>query len=49
MRRRLSLAGVPGREAGRYYPEEQVEARMFTGKHAFRTARKLVRECIQQK
>jgi hypothetical protein len=44
----LSLAGLPHSEAGRYYTEEQIEARMFTVKYAYKAARNLARECIQK-
>lgn len=42
----LSLAGLPESERGKYYTEEQIEARVFTIKHAFKWARTVVRECI---
>lgn len=44
----LSLAGLPTSESGRYYTEEQIEARLFTIKHAYRAARSVMRECIQR-
>ena len=44
----LSLAGLPESDHGKYYTEEQVEARAFTVKHAFKQARILARECIQK-
>lgn len=44
----LSLAGLPTSEPGRYYTEEQIEARLFTIKHAYRAARSVMRECIQR-
>ena len=44
----LSLAGLPQSEPGKYYTEEQIEARLFTVKHAYRAARLLARECIQR-
>jgi len=44
----ITLAGLPHSEAGKYYTEEQIEARMFTLKHAHRAARQLARECIQR-
>lgn len=43
----LSLAGLPTSESGRYYTEDQVEARAFTVKYAFKLARRLARECTQ--
>lgn len=44
----LSLAGLPESDHGKYYTEEQVEARAYTIKHAFKQARILARECIQK-
>ncbi|MBS0262676.1 MAG: hypothetical protein JSS02_12050 [Planctomycetes bacterium] len=44
----LALAGLPHSEPGRYYTEEQIEARMFTVKYAYKAARNLARECIQK-
>ncbi|MCA9016918.1 MAG: hypothetical protein KDA77_16420 [Planctomycetaceae bacterium] len=44
----LSLAGLPESDHGRYYTEEQVEARAYTIKHAFKQARIVARECIQK-
>ena len=44
----LSLAGLPSSEHGRYYTEEQIEARMFTIRHAYKAARNITRECIQR-
>jgi hypothetical protein len=44
----LSLAGLPHSESGRYYTEEQIEARVFTIKHAYKAARAVTRECIQK-
>lgn len=42
----LALAGLPTSETGKYYTEEQVEARVFTIKYAYRSARAVVRECV---
>jgi hypothetical protein len=42
----LALAGLPASEVGKYYGEEQIEARLFTIKHAFRAARQVARECV---
>ena len=42
----LSLAGLPESESGRYFTEDQIEARMFTLRHAYRAARGLVRELV---
>ena len=44
----LALAGLPASEAGRYYTEEQIQARLFTLKHAWKAARQLERECVQK-
>ena len=44
----LALAGLPESEGGRYYTEDQIEARLFTIKHAYRAARTVVREVIQR-
>lgn len=43
----ISLAGLPTSEHGRYFTEEQIEARIFTVRHANKTARQLARECIK--
>ena len=42
----LALAGLPESERGKYYTEEQIEARVFTIKHAFKWARTVARECV---
>ena len=42
----LALAGLPGSEQGRYFTAEQIESRVFTIKHAYKSARQLARECI---
>ncbi len=44
----LSLAGLPPSESGKYYGEEQIAARAFTIKHAFRAAQSIVREIATQ-
>ena len=44
----ISLAGLPTSEAGRYYTEEQIEARMFTLRYAYKAARQFAREAIQR-
>ncbi len=44
----LALAGLPTSEGSRYYTAEQIEARLFTVKHAYRLARQLARECVQK-
>lgn len=44
----LALAGLPTSEGGRYYTEDQIEARAFTIRHAYKAARQAARECIQK-
>ncbi|MBW3542577.1 MAG: hypothetical protein KY476_20125 [Planctomycetes bacterium] len=44
----LSIAGLPSSEQGRYYTEEQIQARLFTLRHAWKAARQLARECLQK-
>lgn len=44
----LSLAGLPVSDHGRYFTEEQIEARVFTIRHAYRAARQVVREAVQK-
>ena len=44
----INLAGLPTSEGTRNYSEDQIEARMFTIKHAYRAARQLARDCIQK-
>lgn len=44
----LALAGLPASEVGRYFTAEQIESRLFTVKHAYKSARLLARETIQQ-
>lgn len=43
----LALAGLPSSEQGRYYTAEQIEARLFTVRHAYRAARQLARELVK--
>ncbi len=43
----MSLAGLPASEPGRYFSAEQIESRVFTVKHAYKSARQLARECVQ--
>lgn len=45
----LALAGLPPSEQGRYYGEEQIETRVFAIRHAFKAAKSLVREVVQQR
>ena len=42
----LALAGLPTSDTGKYYTEEQIEARVYTLKHAYKAARQAARECI---
>lgn len=44
----LALAGLPPSDHGKYYSEEQIEARMFTIRHAYKAARNVTREAIQR-
>ena len=44
----LNLAGLPPSEHGRYFTEEQIEARVFTIRHAYKSARQLARELVQK-
>jgi len=44
----LALAGLPTSDGTRPYTEEQIEARAFTIKHAWKAARQAARECIQK-
>lgn len=44
----LALAGLPASDTGKYYTEEQIEARVFTIKHAYRAARTVARECVSR-
>ena len=43
----IALAGLPPSEQGKYYTDEQIEARMFTFRHAYRHARELAKEVVQ--
>ena len=45
----LSLAGLPNSASGQYYTADAIEARSFTIRNAFKTARVLVREIIAQR
>lgn len=44
----LALAGLPRSDHGKYYNEEQIETRLFAIRHAYKAARKLAREVVQQ-
>ena len=43
----LALAGLPESEHGKYFTAEQIEARLFTVRHAYKAARQVARESIQ--
>ena len=43
----VSLAGLPCSEPGRYFTAEQIESRVFTMRHAYKSARLLARDCVQ--
>ncbi len=45
----IALAGLPTSEHGKYYGEEQIEARIFTVRHAYRAARHIAREAMAHK
>ena len=44
----LAPAGLPESERGKYFTEDQIEARTFTLKHAYKAARQLARDCINR-
>jgi len=44
----LSLAGLPPSESGKFYTEDQIEARLFTIRHAYKYARQIARELVQK-
>jgi len=43
----IALAGLPKSDHGKYYTEEQIEARVFTVRHAYRAARAIAREAAR--
>ena len=43
----ITLAGLPCSEHGKYYTEEQIEARLFTLRHAYKAARQLARDSLE--
>ena len=45
----LALAGLPVSDIGRYFGEEQIETRVFAVRHAFKAAKALVRDVVQQR
>lgn len=44
----VSLAGLPPSETGKYYSQDQIEARVFTIRHAYKQARQIARESVQR-
>ena len=44
----LTLAGLPASDHGKYFTEDQIEARVFTVRHAYKAARQLVRDAVQK-
>ncbi len=44
----ITLAGLPTSDHGRYFTEEQIEARLFTIRYAYKAARQIVREAVQK-
>lgn len=42
----LAIAGLPPSESGKYFTGDQIEARLFTLRHAWRGARQFARECV---
>lgn len=44
----IALAGLPESDHGKYYTEDQIEARLFTIRHAYKHARQIARETIQK-
>lgn len=43
----ITLAGLPTSEHGKYCTEEQIEARIFTVRNAYKQARQLAREIVK--
>jgi hypothetical protein len=43
----LELAGLPRSEHGRYYTQDQIEARLITLRYAYKGARQIVGEVAQ--
>ena len=44
----IALAGLPTSEQGKYLSDEQIEARVFTVRHALKHAREFAREVVQR-
>lgn len=43
----LALAGLPMSEQGKFFTDDQIEARLFTIRHALKHAHKFVKEAVQ--
>ena len=43
----LALAGLPTSEQGKYFSDDQIEARLFTIRHAFKHATAYAKEVVQ--
>ena len=43
----LALAGLPQSEGGKYFTAEQIEARLFTIRHAYKAARQVAKETVR--
>jgi len=43
----MALAGLPQSDQGKYFSAEQIESRVFTVRHAYKSARELARDCVQ--
>ena len=43
----INVAGLPQSERGKFYSDEQIEARLITIRNAYKHARQLARECIK--
>ena len=43
----LALAGLPASDHGKYFTEDQIEARIFTVRHAYKAARQFARDAAQ--
>ena len=44
----LALAGLPPSEQGKYLTDEQIEARVYTIRHALKHAREFAKEAVQR-
>ena len=42
----IELAGLPKSEAGKYFTADQIEARVYTLRHAYKAARQVARESL---